>query len=470
MAAPNLASADSYPLMMLRPAKLAWRFYTVPGNPAKGFESGAMRKAAETWTGEWWNNGGGGGTPWDSFAYDSAAKLLYVGTGNGSAWDRKLRSPGGGDNLYLSSIVALRVATGELVWYYQTTPGDQWDYTAVQQMTLADLQIAGKQRKVIMQAPKNGFFYVLDRLTGELLSAEPYAKVTWAKGIDMKTGRPIEDTSSTLRLRVRNAITGARRRAQLAADVFQPDHGIGCTYRPSRVASTMCANATFTRVPGFWNMGIDLDARAGSKNIPELPASEYESGTGTEVGAPASLLAWDPIAAKPRWRVKYTNAAGGGTMTTAGNLVFQGLSDGRFLAYAADTGEKLWEVQLGNGIIAAPSTWSLDGKQYVSVLVGWGGAVGLYVPNGTHQYKAPGRLFTFVLDGDAKLDPVHGIGQTYTHGNRQPHYARGRRARFYVVCAALFNVSRSRRRQRRVDRRSALCVTDDLRHVRAYRA
>jgi quinohemoprotein ethanol dehydrogenase len=388
--------------------KLAWRFYTVPGDPSKGFETEDVRKAAATWTGEWWKNGGGGGTAWDSFAYDPETKLLYVGVGNGSAWDRKLRSPGGGDNLYLSSIVALHVETGKLAWYYQTTPGDQWDYTAVQQMTLAELQIGGRKRKVIMQAPKNGFFYVLDRVTGELLSAEPYAKVTWAKGIDMKTGRPIETKQARYGDVAVTQFPGPGGAHNWQPMSFNPKTGL--VYIPAVESSfTYVRERDFKRVPGFWNMGIDLNARAGSKDYVALPDAEYEPGTGTAVGVASSLLAWDPVAAKPRWRIKYPDTTGGGTLTTAGNLVLQGLSDGRFVAYTADTGEKLWEAQLGNGIMAAPSTWALDGKQYVSVLVGWGGATGLYVPNPTRQYKAPGRLFTFALDGKAKLEPVRGI-------------------------------------------------------------
>jgi quinohemoprotein ethanol dehydrogenase len=388
--------------------KLAWRFYTVPGDPAKGFENEDVRKAAATWTGEWWKNGGGGGTAWDSFAYDPEAKLLYVGTGNGSAWDRKLRSPGGGDNLYVSSIVALHVATGKVAWHYQTTPGDQWDYTAVQQMTLAELQIGGRTRKVLMQAPKNGFFYVLDRITGELLSAQAYAKVTWAKGVDLKTGRPIETRQARYSDKAVTLSPGPGGAHNWQPMSFNP--GTGLMYIPAVESSFIYVRERdFKRVPGFWNMGIDLAARAGSKEYPALPESEYEPGTGPEVGVPSSLLAWDPVAAKPRWRIKHEGTTGGGTLTTAGNLVFQGLSDGRFVAYTADTGKKLWDVQLGNGIMAAPSTWLLDGKQYVSVLVGWGGASGLYVPNPTKQYKAPGRLFTFALDGKAKLEPVRGI-------------------------------------------------------------
>jgi quinohemoprotein ethanol dehydrogenase len=388
--------------------KLAWRFYVVPGDPAKGFENDAMRKAAKTWTGQWWNNGAGGGTPWDSFAYDPEAKLLYVGTGNGGSWDRRIRSPGGGDNLYLSCIVALHVDTGELAWYYQETPGDQWDYTAVQQMTLTDLTIGGRKRKVLMQAPKNGFFYVLDRITGELLSAQPYAKITWAKGVDMKTGRPIETRQARYGYEAVTQFPGPGGAHNWQPMSFNP--GTGLVYIPAVESSFNYVEIRdFKREPGFWNMGIDLSARAGSKDIPSLPASEYEAGTGTEVGAPSSLLAWDPVAAKPRWRVKYQDATGGGTLTTAGNLVFQGLSDGRLVAYTADTGQKLWEVQLGNGVMAAPNTWSRDGRQYVAVMVGWGGATGLYAGNPTHQYKAPGRLYTFVLDGNAKLEPVRGI-------------------------------------------------------------
>jgi quinohemoprotein ethanol dehydrogenase len=388
--------------------KLVWRFYTVPGDPAKGFENETMRKAAQTWTGEWWKNGGGGGTAWDAFTYDPEAKLLYVGVGNGSAWDRQLRSPGGGDNLFLSSIVALHVETGELAWHYQTTPGDQWDYTAVQQITLADLQIGGHTRKVLMQAPKNGFFYVLDRLTGELLSAEPYAKVTWAKGVDKKTGRPIETRQARYGDKAVTLFPGPGGAHNWQPMSFNP--GTGLVYIPAFESSFVYARERYIRrVPGFWNMGIDLAARAGGKDVVMLPESEYEPGTGPEVGAASSLLAWDPVAAKPRWRIKYPDVTGGGTLTTAGNLVFQGLSDGHLVAYTADAGKKVWEAQLGNGVMAAPSTWMLDGKQYVAVLVGWGGATGLYVPNPTGQYKAPGRVFSFVLDGRAKLEPVRGI-------------------------------------------------------------
>ena len=171
--------------------KQAWRWFVVPGDPSKGLEDRSMEMALKTWKGEWWKYGGGG-TPWDGIAYDPEANLVYVGTGNGSPWARDHRSQGSGDNLYLSSIVALNADTGRYVWHYQTTPGDDWDYNAAQPMILADLTIGGTPRKVLLQAPKNGFFYVLDRLTGELLSAQPFTTVTWATHIDLKTGRPVE--------------------------------------------------------------------------------------------------------------------------------------------------------------------------------------------------------------------------------------------------------------------------------------
>jgi quinohemoprotein ethanol dehydrogenase len=399
---------------------LVWRFYTVPGDPSQPFESKALEAAAKTWTGEWWKFGGGG-TAWDSFAYDADAKLLYVGTGNGSPWDQSVRSPGGGDNLYLASILALRVETGELVWHYQQVPGENWDYTAVQQLTLADVRIGGRERKVIMQAPKNGFFYVLDRLTGELLSAEPIAKVTWASGVDLKTGRPIETKHARYGRELVTIQPGPG-----GAHNWQPmsyNLETGLVYIPAVEGGFVYTqDPEFTFVPRAWNLGVDLSARSGrSASAPDLPASEYSEGTGEAAGAPSSLLAWDPIAAKPRWRVLHTTGSGGGTLTTAGNLVFQGLSDGRFIAYSADKGEKLWETQLGNGILAAPSTYALDGKQYVSVLVGWGGAGGLYVAPPPAQYKAPGRLFTFALDADAELDLVRGIDKPAL--TRIPHDA-----------------------------------------------
>ncbi len=368
-----------------RTGKLAWRFYTVPGDPSKPFESPEMESAAKTWKGEWWKYGGGG-TAWDSFAYDAELDLLYVGTGNGSPWNQEIRSPGGGDNLYLSSILALRPDTGKLVWYYQTTPGESWDFTATQHMILADLKIGGRVRKVLMQAPKNGFFYVLDRKTGELISAEAYVPMTWAKGIDKKTGRPIEDPAA----RYKDALA-IMKPGPFGGHNWQPmsyNPETGLVYIPAQdpfFAYTQ--DAKFQYRPGSWNTGVDFGVLKDP--LPSIPTGH--------------LLAWDPVAQKERWRVQYTSIWNGGTLTTAGNLVFQGTADGRFVAYSADKGEKLWEVAVGTGVIAPPVTYEVDGAQYVSVLAGWGGSFAMAGGTATGGIPAPGRLLTFRLDGKQKL-------------------------------------------------------------------
>jgi quinohemoprotein ethanol dehydrogenase len=380
--------------------KLDWRFYTVPGDPSKPFENPALAAAAKTWTGEWWKMGGGG-TPWDAMAYDPDADLMYLGTGNGGPWDRNTRSPGGGDNLYLSCILAIRPDTGALVWYYQTTPGDSWDYTATQQITLADIRIGGATRKVLMQAPKNGFFYVIDRITGKLISAEPYSNITWAKGVDMKTGRPIENE-------------GVRYPAGTAMPVSPGPGGVhnwhpmswnpgtGLMYIPG-TNSTFNYGATpdFVYKKGSWNSAVN---GAGKKQQP--PPSV---GPPTVKGQPGFLAAWDPITQKDRWRVTYPEGFNGGTVTTAGNLVFHGTADGRLIAYSADKGAKLWEMTLGVKNMASPITYSVDGKQYVAIMGGRASnpAAGLRGGAGVagQDQSGPGpKLFIFGLDGKKSVE------------------------------------------------------------------
>jgi quinohemoprotein ethanol dehydrogenase len=365
--------------------KLAWRFYTVPGDPSKPFESPALERAAKTWTGEWWKMGGGG-TVWDSLAYDPELDLLYIGTGNGSPWNREVRSPGGGDNLYLSSILAVRPDTGELVWHYQTTPGDSWDYTATQHIIIADLEIAGTRRKVLMQAPKNGFFYVIDRQTGELLSAEAYTKISWAKGVDKATGRPIEDPAARYKTAVNFMQPGPFGGHNWQPMSFNPQTGL--VYIPAQEPFfAFGQDKKFVYKPGAWNTGIDFVIL---KDPPPLIPRGH-------------LLAWDPVAQKERWRVQYNLMWNGGTLTTAGNLVFQGTSDGRFVAYSADKGEKLWEIGVGTGVIAAPITYELDGVQYVAVMAGWGGAFALTGGNATGGGALPGRLLVLALNAKQAL-------------------------------------------------------------------
>lgn len=383
-----------------------WRFWVVPGNPADGFENPDMEFAAETWSGDWWT-AGGGGTSWDSLAYDPEARLVYVGTGNGSPWSHELRSNGEGDNLFLSSIVALNVDTGRVAWHYQTTPADNWDYTAVQQLILTELVIDGIPRQVIMQAPKNGFFYVIDRITGELLSADPYTQVTWASGVDLESGRPIETPQARYTEEISMITPGPGGGHNWHSMSFNPDTGL--LYLPTEQGSSFPygIDAQYFYRPGTWNLGVS--ALGSLEGVPFKAEDEYTEGTGPDVPSPGVLVAWDPIARKARWQINYGIASNGGTLTTAGNLVFQGIGDGHLMAYAADSGEKLWEVDLGVGIMAAPMTFVLDGKQYVSVLVGWGGTNGLVGPNLSGEYKAPGKLWTFELGGDQNIIPVTGI-------------------------------------------------------------
>lgn len=364
--------------------KLAWRFYTVPGDPSKPVENPALEKAMKTWTGKWWEYGGGG-TVWDSMSYDPALDLLYVGTGNGSPWMQSLRSPGGGDNLYLSSILALRPDTGELVWYYQTTPGDGWDYTATQQIILADMTIGGRERKVLMQAPKNGFFYVLDRATGELISAKPYADINWAKEVNPETGRPVETANARTQS---PAFPFMQKPGPLGGHNWQPmsyHPKTGLVYVPARMdvfPYMKDANFQYSLTPGVWNYG-----QIAAPTNDQLPAGSGE------------LLAWDPVAQQARWRVPLKSDWNGGTLATAGNLVFQGSGDGHFTAYSADRGEKLWDAPTGAGVIGSPITYTLGGQQYVAVLEGWGGAASLFGDNATGRYGVSGRLLVFALDG-----------------------------------------------------------------------
>jgi quinohemoprotein ethanol dehydrogenase len=379
---------------------MAWRFYTVPGNPEEGFESPALERAANTWGGgEWWTIGGGG-TVWDSMAYDPELDLLYVGVGNGAPWNRQIRSPDGGDNLYLSSILALDPDDGSYVWHYQTTPGESWDYTATQHMILADLELDGATRKVLMQAPKNGFFYVLDRATGELLSAAPYATVTWASHIDPETGRPVEAEGA----RYLEGATGLHFPGPVGGHNWHPmsyNPKTGLVYIPKQdVPWVYATDGEFRYREGYWNTGTDnLVASA-----PDDPAVR-EAVLGTISG---SILAWDPVAQKPRWEVRHAGPWNGGMLSTAGNLVFQGNGEGRLVAYRADTGEALWDFDAQTGIVAPPVTYRLDGKQYVAVVAGWGGALALVggeaLTAGSISNRS--RLLVFSLEGEASLPPA----------------------------------------------------------------
>ncbi|WP_428424383.1 PQQ-dependent dehydrogenase, methanol/ethanol family [Methylibium sp.] len=377
--------------------KKLWRFFTVPGDPTQSAEGKAMEIALPTWKGEQWWKFGGGGTVWDSMAYDPELDLLYIGVGNGSIWNRHIRSPGGGANLFLSSIVALRPDSGEYVWHYQTTPGDTWDYTATQHIILADLKIGEGVRKVLMQAPKNGFFYVIDRVTGELLSAEKFAPANWASHVDMKTGRPVENPEADWKTKPALVSPGP-----LGAHNWQPmsyNPQTGLVYIPMQEAAALFVpdpTQTYSG-KGNWHMGTQPIA------FPENP-KEFQGIVDLHKG---HLVAWDPIAQKEVWRQSYVTVWNGGTLSTAGSLVFQGTADGRFVAYSAEKGEKLWETRANTGVMAGPITYEIKGEQYVSVAAGWGGAFPVILGGLSEPAKVrpEARVLTYKLGGMATLPP-----------------------------------------------------------------
>jgi quinohemoprotein ethanol dehydrogenase len=374
--------------------KIAWRFFTVPGNPAKGFENDAMRMAAATWSGEWWKLGGGG-TPWNSIVYDAAFDQVLIGAGNGSPYVGRLRgTTEGKENLFLASVVAVDAGTGRYKWHYQYNPGEVWDYKATMDIILADLTINGTAKQVLLQSPSNGFFYVIDRSNGKLLSAEKTGKVSWADRIDLKTGRPVENPAA----RYENgpfilypSVLGTH---DWQAMAYSPKTQLA--YIPYMQTASKFWHSKdeeqllYTRAPGWWNTGVMFESYVD-------PADPMD-GRG-------SLLAWDPVAQKVRWRQDYPTFWNGGILTTEGNLVFQGIETGEFAAYDAGTGKKLWSFDAQMGIVGAPISFVVDNKQYVSVLAGFGGSGGdgCCADKKIWSYQAPRRLLTFALGGSAML-------------------------------------------------------------------
>jgi quinohemoprotein ethanol dehydrogenase len=387
---------------------LAWRFYTVPGDPKKGFENPELEAAAKTWHGEWWA-GGGGGTVWDSMAYDPELDTLYVGTGNGSPWARDIRSPGGGDNLYLSSILAMNPDTGRLKWHYQVTPADNWDYTSTQHIILADLVLEGKTRKVLMQAPKNGFFYVLDRVTGELLSADKYIPLTWASHVDLKTGRPVETPEGNYSKETRLIIPGAIGGHNWQPMAYNPQTGL--VYIPAMQplgiyppSQEFLKTGKYTRRDLFWNPGIDWN------NFNDTIEDLLKRFNGALPPDRGYLKAWDPVQKKTVWEIEHPAFWNGGLLTTAGNLLFQGTGDGQFVAYTADTGKIAWAVPTMIGIVAPPVTYEVDGEQYVAVMAGYGGAGAITLGDprtmASGKYLNDGYVLAFKLGGKSVMPSV----------------------------------------------------------------
>jgi quinohemoprotein ethanol dehydrogenase len=389
--------------------ELVWRFFTVPGDPAEGFEDETQKWIAKTWTGEWWKNGKGGGTAWDSFAYDYELNLLYIGVGNASSWNRKVRSGEGGDNLFVSSIVAVDASTGAYVWHYQTTPGDHWDYTATQHMILAEIEMNGRERKVLMQAPKNGFFYVLDRATGELLAADKYMPVTWATHVDMATGRPVEAPGVRDTEEGQLLVPGPSGAHNWHPMSFSPKTGY--VYIPAKVSSGIYLDDFATkRRKMVWYTNYAVEEMIA---VPDEVPFEERRALGDEL-ASGVLMAWDPSEKREVWRVASGFYSGSGVLSTAGGLVFQGDLAGRFHAYEASTGERRWSYPAQGGMMAAPISYALDGIQYVAIVQGWGGESSLpfgavSAPQGMINIS---RLLVFTLGGTKALPVIETVEQS----------------------------------------------------------
>jgi len=382
--------------------KLVWRFYTVPGDPGKPFEQPELAQAAKTWTGAWWKFGGGG-TVWDAITYDPETDLLYFGTGNGEPWSQSLRSPEGGDNLFTSSIIAVNPDTGKYVWHFQETPQDRWDFDSNQQIIAATIAVAGKPTRVLLHAPKNGFFYVLDAKTGRFISGKPFTTVNWAKGLDPVTGKP-DINPEAMYDRTGKVFVGLP--GATGAHSWQPmsySLKTGLVYIPVNDAGfPYAAAAKDWKLAG---QGFETAIDGAKTAMPADAAIRAAAAAGTT----GRLVAWNPVSQSEAWSVQYAGPSNGGTLATAGNLVFQGTAGGSFHAYAADSGKTLWSVPTQTGVIAAPMTYSVKGEQYVALLVGWGGVFDVapgVLATKSGSTRNISRLLVFKLGAKGVLPPA----------------------------------------------------------------
>jgi quinohemoprotein ethanol dehydrogenase len=377
-----------------------WRFDTVPGDPSKGFENKAMEAAAKSWKGEWWKLGGGG-TVWDSITYDPATNLVLFGTGNAEPWNPAAAGREG-DSLYTSSIVAVNADSGEYAWHFQETPEDRWDFDSNAQITITDMMVGGQKRHVALHAPKNGYFYMLDAKTGQFISAGSFAPQNWTTGIDAKTGRPIINPEARYEKTGKPFVSAP---GAIGAHSWQPmsfSPQTGLAYIPVNLAGfPYAADKNWKATDIGFQTGLDGASVA-------LPANT-EVRSGAMAATTGALVAWNPLTQKAAWTVPYAGPWAGGTLVTAGNLVFQGNADGAFQAFAADTGKKLWSFPAQSGIIAAPMTYSIGGEQYVAILVGWGGvwdvAAGVLAKKSGAPYNIS-RLLVFKLGAKGSLPAV----------------------------------------------------------------
>lgn len=376
-----------------------WKFYTVPGDPSKPFEGKHLDAAAKTWAPDAWKNGGGG-TVWDSITYDPKTDLVYFGTANAEPWNPAARGSSAGDSLYTASIVAVKADTGEYVWHFQETPEDRWDFDSNQQIIVADIPVNGKPQHVVLHAPKNGFFYTLDAATGKFISGKPFATINWAKGLDPVTGKPIINPEARYEVTGKPFIgmPGAIGAHSWTPMSYSPKTGL--VYIPANEVSQAYNAAAKGWKPG--NVGFQIGLELGALQVPADKAVR----AATAASMNGSLVAWDPVAGKARWTIPYPGPTNGGTLATAGNLVFQGTAGGEFRAYTADTGKQLWSFPTQTGVLAAPITYAVKGVQYVAILVGWGGVwdvSGGNLVSKTGMTRNISRLLVFKIGGNAKL-------------------------------------------------------------------
>lgn len=377
---------------------LKWRWFTVPGDPSKPFEDESQAKAAKTWdpSTRYWENGGGA-TVWHSMAIDPELNLVYFGTGNAGPWARSKRGKVL-DNLYACSVVALNIDTGKYVWHFQENPSDAMDFDSVEDLIVTDLKIDNKTRKVLLHAPKNGFFYIIDRTNGKFISAKAFAPQTWALGLDSK-GRPVENPEGVPNdkgdgVDVVPGAFGAHNfqamsYSSLTGFAYIPAHHAPLVQADSITWSGQDTYKTDGPMEPMAGVGWNLAAQFNMRPPKERPWGK--------------LIAWDPKTQRQAWSADLGAPWNGGTLTTAGNLVFMGTADARFLAFNATNGKLLWESPVGSGVVASPTTYELDGKQYVSIPVGWGGVYGQSARHS--ELKTRGTVYTFVLDGKAEMPP-----------------------------------------------------------------
>jgi quinohemoprotein ethanol dehydrogenase len=392
---------------------LRWRFFTVPRNPNEGPQDQPHLEAAiKTWDPRHPWDAGSGGTVWDGMAYDPALRLVYIGTGNPAPYNSRLGGRHGGDELYAASIIAIHADTGAMAWYYQTVPGDRWDFDSTQKIILAELDLDGRRRQVLMQAGKNGFYYVLDRATGELLSAHNFAFVSWTRGIDAKTGRPIEDPAADYEHRPALVFP-----SEAGAHSWQPmayDAGRGITFIPAIESGNVFVEASGRRaglVEGQFTTPAFVPEAYDPKIMQSLygplpPLGELARRLKTNTASRGFLRAWNVAEHQVVWEAQTATSWDGGVLATGGGLVFQGDANGNLNAYSSDTGERFASLQVGSSMMAAPITYRANGTQFIAIMAGYGGGgvitgVPLDPASAAYRYGNDGRIIALKIGGPA---------------------------------------------------------------------